>query len=479
MINLQNIFQKNKEKALITKNELAKLLKTNPNALDAFEMAYNKSLINNENVSDDFFETNAKQAGTLFEYADELTENMKTICLDIVDELLGETTIFTYKNEESKTFPPMISNKEPVSLQQLNSFPLHLRPQLTGTMMQRDVNEKASLAVLTYYRKFLNEKNPIKRKSFYDRFRQGLDILDLDPILYEIIGTNKNSIGYWLPPLAKAVSKQNFFRIPDTTIIKVPLTLLQLTRLPYHAMTPATLFIVNEYCKQAFELDSKKEYFVKTGTYSSKFDFRNAHVHGEKEVRELGQYLLYIHFQALQMASPLCKPSIYGVSTTNEWCVREFLPDLDIPKNPCIYKGLPLRTEYRVFVDFDTGKIIGISPYWEPETMKKRFSHENDASSPHQIHDYVIYKAHEETLMKRYHKNKHMVMEHVETLIQNINLTEQWSIDIMENGGTFHIIDMALAANSALVECVPKHLLKPIKEDWIPKLNLPSLKELQ
>ena len=101
--------------------------------------------------------------------------------------------------------------------------------------------------------------------------------------------------------------------------------------------------------------------------------------------QELGEYLLYIHFQALQTAGPLSKPRIYGVSTTNEWVVREFIPDLE--NNPCIYHGLPLHTEYRVFVDCDTKDVIGISPYLEPETMLKRFSGEEDANIPHQMHD--------------------------------------------------------------------------------------------
>ena len=64
-------------------------------------------------------------------------------------------------------------------------------------------------------------------------------------------------------------------------------------------LTPATLRIVDEFCYKAFELDPQKEYFIKTGTYSSKFDFRNAHVVGEREVNELGEYLLFIHYQAL------------------------------------------------------------------------------------------------------------------------------------------------------------------------------------
>lgn len=35
---------------------------------------------------------------------------------------------------------------------------------------------------------------------------------------------------------------------------------------------------------KVFGLDSKKDYFIKTGTYSSKFDFRNCHVQGASEM---------------------------------------------------------------------------------------------------------------------------------------------------------------------------------------------------
>ena len=38
----------------------------------------------------------------------------------------------------------------------------------------------------------------------------------------------------------------------------------------------------------------------------------------------------------------------------------------------------------------------------------------------------------------------------------------------MQNGDDFYIIDMALAATSALSECVPPGLLKPLKENWLP-----------
>ena len=41
----------------------------------------------------------------------------------------------------------------------------------------------------------------------------------------------------------------------------------------------------------------------------------------------------------------------------------------------------------------------------------------------------------------------------------------------MQNGDDFYIIDMALADNSALNDCVPKGMLKKTEENWIPKLD--------
>lgn len=289
----------------------------------------------------------------------------------------------------------------------------------------------------------------------------------VDP-LASYYGNELIDMGYWFPALKNAVSKQCFFKIPETKILKVPLPLLQLTRCEFGSLTPTTIDIVNRWAYEAFDLDENKTYFVKTGTYSSKFDFRNAKVTTPKEVRELGSYLLFIHFQALQMASPLARPCIYGVSTTNEWCVREYIEDKE--NNPCIYHGMPLHTEYRVFIDCDTDEVLGIAPYWKPDVMKKRFSQGSDADTADMKHDYIIYKMHEEKLMSRYEENKDMLVDRIAELLPEINLTGQWSLDIMQNGNDFWLIDMATADTSALNECVPPEKLKRTPENWIPKL---------
>ena len=100
--------------------------------------------------------------------------------------------------------------------------------------------------------------------------------------------------------------------------------------------------------------------------------------------------------------------------------------------------------------------------------MLKRFS---AGGNIHEAHDYVIYKAHEETLMQRYEENKDQVIAHIRELLPRLNLAGQWSIDVMQNGGDFWLIDMALAEQSAFYDRVPPELRRPTKEDWIPKLT--------
>lgn len=78
---------------------------------------------------------------------------------------------------------------------------------------------------------------------------------------------------------------------------------------------------------------------------------------------------------------------------------------------------------------------------------------------------------HEEKLMNEYEQYKGIIIEKIEEMLPDIDLTGQWSIDIMKNGDDFYIIDMALAQNSALIECVPENLLKYDKaaDRWLPE----------
>lgn len=438
---------------MASKEEIVELLKTTPEALEEFEQIYSIASLNEEQNSDNFFKKNSRMANAINKSGD---EQLRSCGSDIVDRIVEE--LINYDDIE-----------ESVTLEEINSIPGHLRPQLSARYMKVDINAPSSAAVLQFYKRFLEERNPRRKQLYYNHFRQGLDILDLDPLLYEIIGMNKNSIGYWFPALENANKDKSFFKIPKTKIVKVPLPILQLTRCNYMELTESTIDIVNKWAYKAFDLDENKTYFIKTGTYSSKFDFRNAKVTTPQEVHELGSYLLFIHFQALQMASPLSQPSICGVSTTNEWCVREYIEDKE--NNPCIYHGMPLHTEYRVFVDLDSKEVLSVVPYWEPNVMKDRFSNYSDAESADMKHDWVIYSAYEEKLMDRLYQNEELIKEKVEELIQDLKLEGQWSLDIMQNGDDFWLIDMALAENSALNNTLPEGSLKKTEENWLPNID--------
>lgn len=345
----------------------------------------------------------------------------------------------------------------------LKKYPEELRPQLTGNLAKVDISEPSYKILLQNYAEYKDARDDRMKKFYYNQFRQGLDILDLDDFTYQMLEMNPNTMGFWLPTLAKALCGNKFFRIPDTKILRVPLPMLQLTRLGFETLNPVTKEIVNRYCKRIFKLDEHEDYFIKTGTYSSKYEFRNAHIHDPKEINEMGEYFLFLNHLTCSMASPLNNTCFYGANTTNEWVLREYIKDKE--HNPTIYNGLPLHTEYRVFVDFDADEVLGISPYWRADVMKGKFK---NASTPQERHDYVIYQMHEDILQSRYDDSARMILEEIKKILPAVELVGQWSVDVMRNGDDYYIIDMALAENSALNDCVPREKLRAYPQQWLP-----------
>lgn len=426
--------------ASLSEEDVIQMLKMSPGKFHEFESFYKNEILTVQEEAGNLFDVNAKQASALLK--GDIDISVEDIISRIVSELVNETKKIVYdgKSIEYKSFSCDV--KEPVTAEEINQIPLNLRPELTGRLMKVDIKDDSYKELLWHLKEMEKEKDKKRKQFLYNHFRQGLDILDVDFITSEIIGMNLNSMSHWFPQLVDANIGKDFFKIPKTTIAKLPVPLLQLTRFDYMSLTPTTKEIVNRWAFKTFGLIPEGDYFVKTGTYSSKFDFRNCRVFEEAEINELGEYLLFIHFAALQMASPLNKPIIYGVSTTNEWVVREFVKDKE--DNPTIYKGLPLHTEYRVFVDSDEKKVLGMIPYWEPELMKKRFAEHRDG---HDVHDEIVFHAYEEKLMSRYNENKNVVLQHIEELIPDLNLSGQWSIDIMQNGDDFWLIDEKQSAH--------------------------------
>lgn len=275
-----------------TKAELdlvALLLKDNPERQREFENLYEQFEVDAENLN--LFQQNAAKVIDKSDKFLALSESAETLVNQIVEELVSQTVFWDSLNGEVLPYPQPVQyltdSKTFLSLQDKGL-------QFSGYLCKQDMPESSSKALLSQYKSYVKTGH----KIFYNLFRQGLYILDLDPFVYELLNHDPNTMSNWLFAIKEVVDQTNFFKIPRTRIIKVPLALLQSTRVyEYQELSPLSLEIINRYAQKIFELDLEKDYFIKTGTFSSKFDFRNAKVTKVtkgQEVSELGSYLWYL-----------------------------------------------------------------------------------------------------------------------------------------------------------------------------------------
>lgn len=455
-----------KEDKPFSYEELAAMLKTDPDALKTFDEVYKTQVLESRELHENMLQWDTATVKAILDKKVYFPPELNSLIDRIVTELVPETRLYIYNAKRGGYYVKYSANRDfvtDVTNKELNRYPEKLRPQLTGKLMKVDVSEPSYKSLLQNYAEYKNAKNDRMKMLYYNLFRQGLDILDLDDFTYQMLEMNPISMGFWLPPLVEGLYGNKFFKVPDTKILHVPITMLQLTRLGFETLNPVTKEIVNRYCKKVFHLDEHGDYFIKTGTYSSKYEFRNAHIHEPKEVDEMGEYFLFLNHLTCSMAAPTNNRSFYGANTTNEWVVREYIKDKE--GNPTIYNGLPLHTEYRVFVDFDTKEILGVSPYWRSDVMRGKFK---EVSSPQERHDYVVYMMHEDVLNKRYNESVQTVLNELKKVIPHVELSGQWSVDVMRNGDDYYIIDMALAEHSALNDCVPREKLRAYPQQWLP-----------
>lgn len=294
-------------------------------------------------------------------------------------------------------------------------------------------------------------------RQYHGLFHRTASVSDLTEDLYKRFKLNPNSMTHWLPKVVAANNTVTSaapapFLIPETTIWRLPIELAQYIRIPYEETTPASRVLFNDIISTVFELKPDTTYFIKTGTFSCKFEFANARC---SEPEEMGEYFQVIQNIAMSL----------GAGESVDLVVREYIEDTE--DNPTIYHGMPLRTEYRAFIDLDhcdptTGepepRLLGITPYWHPSVMEKALalaSSDVGAGFGHINDDYHTYRAHKDSLMSKFHVHRDDVIARITALLPALRaqgLRGQWSVDIMKNGEDFYLIDMALMCESALSE---------------------------
>lgn len=292
------------------------------------------------------------------------------------------------------------------------------------------------------------------RKQLHGVFHRTASVSDLTEDLYQRFAHNPNSMAHWLPKIvaANSTTSHEAFLIPETTIWRLPIELAQYIRIQYQDTTPASRAMFNDIISTVFELKPDTTYFIKTGTFSCKFEFANARC---SEPEEMGEYFQVVQNIAMTL----------GAGESVDLVVREYIQDTE--NNPTIYHGMPLRTEYRAFIDLDhydpaTGepepRLLGITPYWHPSVMEKALalaSSDVGAGFGHINDDYHTYRAHKDNLMNKFHVHRDDVIARINALLPQLcaqGLHGQWSVDIMKNGEDFYLIDMALMCESSLSE---------------------------
>lgn len=317
-------------------------------------------------------------------------------------------------------------------------------------------------------------------EHIHGTFHRLASISDLEPELYSHCTNNPTSIGNWLPPLIKAHNTVHTptLHIPATTTLRLDHELSQYLRVEFADTNELSQRIFDTYLYNELKLDDT-DYFIKTGTFSGKFQFANAHC---TEPDEIGQYFHVITNFAMSV----------GAGETADLAVRDYIPDTR-ENAPTIYNGMPLRCEYRLFIDFGdnpeaqnhteptrraayahkfadphetTGNspahIMGITHYWHRRVMRQHFAMLNDPEfagySGINPQDAATYRAYEAELDAQFNQHLNTVRAGVEELLPAMyaeGFRGQWSMDVMVDAAdteevVLYLIDMALMCESAL-----------------------------
>ena len=150
---------------------------------------------------------------------------------------------------------------------------------------------------------------------------------------------------------------------------------------------------------------------------------------------------------AMNIINIMYYDAMFDVGGCSELVIRERITH-NSKVTPTIYNGLPFRTEFRVFYDFDTREVIFCANYWDYDYC---YSHLHDRT------DRIVFDAMREEMQKSYESHKQEAVDLVKTSMRNVDgLTGPWSVDLMlTERGEFYLIDMALAERSAYWEMRP------------------------
>lgn len=241
---------------------------------------------------------------------------------------------------------------------------------------------------------------------------------------YENALKNPNNFSYWYP------------RVKDCGI---QMATAQYFILPFEQFENM-MFDHDKYKSDMFEewfnaniipsiINPRSVFNIKNGTFSNKFNFIDCVAYKIQEIPDKFRCICY-------------NAQIVGAGGCTEIVIRNYIPFKE-SLIPTIYNGMPLRTEFRVFYDFNKHIVIHTHNYWDYEYCANNLYNKTDK---------IIFESMSFEIEKIFEHNKDKVGIMVDDAFLNNNkLTGIWSIDIMyvEEEDRFYLIDMALGHQSA------------------------------
>ena len=252
----------------------------------------------------------------------------------------------------------------------------------------------------------------------------------------------QNNFSFWFPKVEHcgiAVPKTFFTKLPSVEENEMAQRLYESFYVENYRESIATIheWLDKDIIPCLKEKDLTGHIFVKNATFSNKFDAnKSCNLYG---IDSLADAILRINYEAL-----CC-----GAEGTTEIVVREYI-ESDLRRTPCIYNGLPLRNEFRVFYDFDNNCPIFTANYWDWDYVYPHL---------HYATDKIIFAHEREHIERVFEEKKEEVQELVAKAMKNVEgLDGQWSIDILlDEWGKYWLIDMAVAQQSAYWDKRPKN----------------------
>ena len=248
-----------------------------------------------------------------------------------------------------------------------------------------------------------------------------------------------NNMSHWLPAIVPRDGERRMLRIPKTDIIQVPEDICPCFFMERPGDQERIIqFVKEQIIPKAKESGIYPRIFMKNGGFSDKYRF-NLCTPGPDETRA-ALNLIDMNYDAL----------CFSADGITEVCIRELIPHNE-KTTPCIYHGMPLRPEFRVFYDFDKHQPLYVANYWAWD-----YCHDSICRN---YTDKIVYEAFYPQLLDQYFVHKDAVVEKVASDMKNVSgLKGIWSVDVMlcepqeewqKAYEGFWLIDMAIGPRSA------------------------------